>query len=89
MYVAEAPGPSPLPHSPAVGGRGRLPKLFDHTLSADIRQYNHLPISIARNFVIIIMHDHDTLFRHIDTATESESGPDFRCRRDYSRRRRG
>ena len=42
VYVAEAPGPSPLPHSPGAGGRGWLPKLFDHTLSSDISQYNHL-----------------------------------------------
>jgi len=66
----------PLPHSPAVGGRGRLPKLFDHTLSSDIRQYNHLLISIVRNFAIITRHDHGTLFRHIDIADEALSGAD-------------
>jgi len=58
-----------------VGGRGRLPNLFDHTLSSDFRQYNHLLISIGRNFVITTRHDHDTFFRHIDTVTGAESGP--------------
>ena len=57
-----------------VDGAG-LPKLFDHTLSSDFRQYNHLLISIVRNFAIMTSHDHDTFFRHIDTATEAESGP--------------
>ncbi|MGH3234808.1 MAG: hypothetical protein ACRDOH_16460, partial [Streptosporangiaceae bacterium] len=73
MYVAQAPGPSPLPHSPGAGRRGWLPKLFDHTLSSDISQYNHLSISSARNFVIITMHHHRTPFRLICEATEITS----------------
>ncbi|MGB6578759.1 MAG: hypothetical protein WBF34_12665 [Streptosporangiaceae bacterium] len=70
MYVVKASGPSPLPHSPEAGGRGWLPKLFDHTLSSDISQYNHFPISSAQNFAIITMHDHGELFRLIYGATE-------------------
>jgi len=46
-----------------VGGRGWLPKLFDHTSYSDISQYNHLLISNPQNFVIIMMYDHGQLFR--------------------------
>jgi hypothetical protein len=65
MYVAKAPGPSPLPHSPEAGGRGWQPKLFDHTPYSDISQYNHFPISSARNFAIITMHGRGELSRPI------------------------
>jgi hypothetical protein len=63
MYVAKAPGPSPLPHSPGAGVRGWQPKLFDHTPSSDISQYNHFSIASARNFAIITMHSHSELSR--------------------------
>jgi hypothetical protein len=43
---------------------------LDHTLSSDISQYNHFPISSARNFAIITMHDHGELFRLIYGVTE-------------------
>jgi hypothetical protein len=66
----KAAGPSLLPHSPEAGGQGWLPKLFDHTPSSDISQYNHFPISSARNFAIITMHDHGELFRLIYGVTE-------------------
>ena len=77
MYVVKAPGPSPLPHSPGAGGRGWLPKLFDHTLSSDISQYNHFSISSAPNFAIITMHDHGELFRLIYGVTEVMSAADL------------
>src|SRR6266581_3113937 len=65
VYDAEAPGPSPLPHGPAAGERDRIPKLFDHTLSPDFSQYNHLLISSARNPPIPARCDHDALYRRI------------------------
>jgi hypothetical protein len=38
-----------------VATRDWLPKLSDHTLSADFSQYNHLLIASARNFAMIGM----------------------------------
>src|ERR1700730_666095 len=76
-YVVAAPDPSPLPHSPGAGGRGWLPKLFDHTLSSDISQYNHFSISSAPNFAIITMHDHGEPFWLICGVTDVTSQADL------------
>jgi hypothetical protein len=65
-------------------GRGCLPRLFDHTLSGDFRQYNHFPIPTGQNYAMIArLGDvaHFPLFTALLTTRLAEPGGQRAIRR--------